>query len=204
MDGLRDYLSNNQDKFKDALQAAEIQSIWDSSCKGSLSAWEMEAVGFYYHDHELLNCSHPEFKFINFFEQPELPIPDRYMKYKERDIPVYELVSICGTVLDKNSYKHTVTLLTPHGVVTVKCVAEQYSQYDKQISKPNKETGKKEVIERSWFKRGTRLVVNGWRSNDQFMARSRQSENKHAFYKIIDIDDMGRLEITRYRAEDND
>lgn len=204
MDGLRDYLSNNQDKLKKALQDAEIQSIWDSSCKGSLSAWEMEAVGFYYHDHELKNCSHPEFKFVNFYNLPEIPVPDHYIKYKERDIPVYELVTICGTVLDKSSYKHTVTLLTPHGVVTVKCVAEQYSQYDKQISKPNKETGKKEVIERSWFKRGTRLVVNGWRSSDQFMARSRQSETKHAFYKIIDVDDMGRLEITRYRAEDND
>jgi DNA polymerase-3 subunit alpha len=124
------------------------------------------------------------------------------MKYKERDIPVFELSTICGTVLDKNSYKHTVTLLTPHGVVTVKCVAEQYSQYDKQISRLNKETGRKEIIERSWFKRGTKLVVNGYRSSDQFMARSRHSENKHAFYKIKDIDDVGQLEITRYRVDD--
>jgi hypothetical protein len=34
------------------------------------------------------------------------------------------------------------------------------------------------------------------------MARSRQSEEKHAFYKIKDIDDLGQLEITRYRAEE--
>jgi DNA polymerase-3 subunit alpha len=92
--------------------------------------------------------------------------------------------------------------LTPSGVVTVKCVAEQYSQYDKQISKLNKETGRKEVIERSWFKRGTKLIVSGWRNADQFMARSRQSEEKHAFYKIKDVDDVGQLEITRYRAEE--
>jgi DNA polymerase-3 subunit alpha len=202
MDGMRTYFANHQEKLINALQQAEINDIWEDSCKGTLSSWEMEALGFYYHDHELTNCSHVEFNFVDFYEQPEIPIPDHYIKYKERDIPVYELVNICGTVLDKNSYKHTVTLLTPSGVVTVKCVAEQYSQYDKQISKPNKETGRKEVIERSWFKRGTKLIVSGWRNSDQFMARSRQSEEKHAFYKIKDIDDLGQLEITRYRAEE--
>lgn len=204
MDGLRSYFSNNQEKLIDALQQAEINNIWNDNCNGTLSSWEMESLGFYYHEHELVNCSHVEFDFVDFFNEPEIPIPNKYIKYKDRDIPVYELVNICGTVLDKNSYKHTVTLLTPTGVVTVKCVAEQYSQYDKQISKLNKETGRKEVIEKSWFKRGTKLVVSGWRNGDQFMARSRQSENKYPFYRIKDIDDLGRLEITRYRAEDND
>jgi DNA polymerase-3 subunit alpha len=202
MDGMRTYFANYQEKLINALQEAEINNIWEDSCKGTLSSWEMESLGFYYHDHELTNCSHVEFEFQDFYQLPEIPVPDHYIKYKERDIPVYELVNICGTVLDKNSYKHTVTLLTPSGVVTVKCVAEQYSQYDKQISKLNKETGRKEVIERSWFKRGTKLIVSGWRNADQFMARSRQSEEKHAFYKIKDVDDVGQLEITRYRAEE--
>ena len=197
----KEYLKNNQDKYINILQEAEIQNIWDESCAGSLSAWEMEALGFYYHDHELKNCSHIEFTFNNFYDLPEIPVADHYIKYKGRDIPVFNLRTICGTVLDKNSYKHTVTLLTPDGVVTVKCVAEQYSQYDKQISKLNKATGKKEVLEKSWFKRGTKLIVNGWRNADQFLARSRQSEEKHAFYKILDISDAGELEITRYRCE---
>lgn len=105
----------------------------------------MESLGFYYHDHELINVSHPEFEFVDFFKEPEIAIPDHYIKYKDREIPVFNLVSICGTVLDKNSYKHTITLLTPTGVVSVKCVAEQYSQYDKQISRVNKETGKKKL-----------------------------------------------------------
>ena len=204
MDGMRTYFNNNQEKLIKVLQDAEIASIWDESCKGSLSSWEMESLGFYYHEHELTNCHHIEFDFVDFFQEPEIPIPTRYMTYKEREIPIYDLVNICGTVLDKNSYKHTVTLLTPTGVVTVKCVAEQYSEYDKQISKYNPELGRKEVIERSWFKRGTKLVVSGWRSGDQFMARSRQSEERHAFYKIKDVKDDGELEITRYRVEDND
>lgn len=199
---LKEYLKDNQDKYITALQEAEINNIWEDSCQGSLSSWEMESVGFYYHEHELSNCSHPEFEFKDFFALPEIPVPVKYLKYKGREIPVFELVSICGTVLDKNSYKHTVTLLTPTGVTTVKCVAEQYSHYDKQISKLNPETNRKEVIEKSWFKRGTKLIVNGWRSGDQFMARSRQSEEMYSFYKVLDIGELGELKITRFRSEE--
>ena len=94
--------------------------------------------------------------------------------------------------------------MTPQGVVNVKCVAKQYSQYDKQISRLNKQTKNKEVVEKSWFKRGTKLIISGWRSGNQFLARSRQSEDKFAFYKINDIDDLGQLQITRYRAEDTE
>lgn len=162
----------------------------------------MDTLGFYYHPHDLIGARHPEFTFINFYKENEIPVPAEYKEFKGRKLPVFELKAICGTVLDKNSYKHTVTLLTPDGVVNVKCVAEQYSKYDKQLSQLNKETGKKEIIERSWFKRGTNLIVYGYRNADQFMARSRQSESKFAFYKILDMDDTGNLSITRYRADD--
>lgn len=199
---LKEYLTKNQDKLIDKLHTAEIGEVWDQYCGGSLSTWEMDTLGFYYHEHDLMNTYHPEFKFGDFYEMNEIPTPSEYKEYKGRKVPVFELQTICGTVLDKNSYKHTVVLLTPTGVVNVKCVAEQYSKYDKQLSQPNKETGKKEVIERSWFKRGTNLIVNGWRNADQFMARGRQSENKFPFYKIIDSDDCGLLNITRYRADD--
>lgn len=199
---LKEYMTKNQDKLIDKLHTAEIQEIWNQYCAGSVSTWEMDTLGFYYHDHELLNVHHPEFQFQDFYNLSSVPIPKEYKEYKGRKLPIFELVSICGTVLDKNSYKHTITLLTPTGVVNVKCVGEQYSKYDKQLSQPNPETGKKEVIERSWFKRGTKLIVNGWRNADQFMARSRQSDNKYAFYKIIDTDDTGLLNITRYRADD--
>lgn len=199
---LKEYMYKNQDKLIDKLQEAEINEIWASSCEGSLSTWEMDTLGFYYHEHDLVGTYHPEFKFKDYFEMSESPTPKEYIKVKGRDVPVMELQTICGTVLDKSSYKHTVILLTPTGVVNVKCVAEQYSKYDKQISQLNKETGKKEVVEKSWFRRGTKLIVNGWRNGDQFMARGRQSEGKYPFYKVIDSDDTGALNITRYRADD--
>ena len=199
---LKEYITKNQEKLIDKLHEAEIGEVWEQYCSGSMSKWEMDTLGFYYHEHDLLNTRHPEFKFVDFDKESSVPIPAEYKEYKGRKIPVFELKSILGTVLDKNSYKHTITLLTPTGVVNVKCVGEQYSKYDKQLSQLNPETGKKEVIERSWFKRGTNLIVNGYRNADQFMARSRQSENKFAFYKILDVDDVGTLNITRYRADD--
>ena len=199
---LKEYIMKNQEKLIDKLHEAEIGEVWEQYCSGSMSKWEMDTLGFYYHEHDLLNTRHPEFKFVDFYKESSVPIPAEYKEYKGRKIPVFELKSILGTVLDKNSYKHTITLLTPTGVVNVKCVGEQYSKYDKQLSQLNPETGKKEVIERSWFKRGTNLIVNGYRNADQFMARSRQSENKFAFYKILDVDDVGTLNITRYRADD--
>lgn len=199
---LKEYITKNQEKLIDKLHAAEIDEVWQQYCGGTLSTWEMDTLGFYYHDHDLLNTYHPEFKFGDFYEMSEIPIASEYHEYKGRKVPVFELQTIYGTVLDKNSYKHTIVLLTPTGVVNVKCVAEQYSKYDKQLSQPNPETGKKEVIERSWFKRGTNLIVNGWRNADQFMARGRQAEGKYPIYKILESDDCGLLNITRYRADD--
>lgn len=199
---LKEYINKNQEKLIDKLHAAEIDEVWQQYCSGTLSTWEMDTLGFYYHDHDLLNTYHPEFQFKDFYEMSAIPIPSGYNEYKGRKVPVFELQTIYGTVLDKNSYKHTVVLLTPTGVVNVKCVAEQYSKYDKQLSQLNPETGKKEVIERSWFKRGTNLIVNGWRNADQFMARGRQSEGKYPIYKILESDDCGLLNITRYRADD--
>ena len=199
---LKEYIMKNQDKLIEKLHEAEIGEVWEQYCSGGMSKWEMDTLGFYYHEHPLLNVRHPEFTFINFYKESDVPIPTAYKEYKGHKIPIMELKTICGTVLDKNSYKHTVVLLTCDGVVNVKCVAEQYSKYDQQLSQLNPETKHKEVIERSWFKRGTNLIVQGYRKGDQFMARGRQSDNTYPFYKILNIDDTGKLEITRYRADD--
>lgn len=202
MNELKDYINKNEKKLIEKLHNAEINEVWENYCGGSLSTWEMDTLGFYYHEHELQNTYHPDFSFKNFFDLPEIPIPKKIKEYKGHKLSIYEHVTICGTVLDKSSYKHTIILLTPYGVVNVKCIAEQYSKYDKQLSKLNKDTGKKEVVEKSWFKRGSKLIVRGFRNGDQFMARGRTSENTYPFYKILGIDDTGLLNITRYRCDD--
>ena len=95
-----------------------------------------------------------------------------------------------------------VALMPVDGVVSVKFTGDHYSKYDKQISQLNKQTGKKEVIERSWFKRGTNLIISGYRRGDQWVVRERQKDKIFPVYKILDINDIGELTITRYRADD--
>ena len=202
MEGLKEYLSNNESKLIKKYQEKEIQELWDLYGAGSLSKWEMETLGFYYHPHELADVSHPEIKFVDFFKLSDVPIPEKINDYKGRSIPVYKIEYILGTVLDKAAYKHTITLLTPTGVVNLKMSAEVFSKYDKQISQFNKSTGKKEVVEKSWFKRGNLLIAAGYRRDDTFVIRSKQKENIFPFCKILDVDDMGVLNITRFRADD--
>ncbi len=202
MSELRDYIVANQEDLLVKFQEAEFKALWAQYCAGDLSTWEMEVLGFYYHEHELTNVYHPEFDFVDFYEENEIPLPVEYREYKGRSIPIYDFVHIQGTVLDKNSYKHTITLLTPTGVVNVKCIADHYSKYDKQISQYNDSLGRKEVLERSWFRRGSHLVVRGYRSQDQFMARGTRSKDTYPFYKILGKEPDGLLEITRFRADD--
>ena len=52
--------------------------------------------------------------------------------------------------------------------------------YDKQLSQRG-EDGKKHVIEKSWFSRGTKLMVQGIRRGDGFIPKKR----KQSFYPII-------------------
>ena len=60
------------------------------------------------------------------------------------------------------------SLLTNHGVVTCKYNKGQYSYYNKRISEQTP-AGKKKVLEESWFKRGSKIIVCGYRREDQFV-----------------------------------
>ena len=82
-------------------------------------------------------------------------------------IPKFRIDTICGTVLGRNKTKHMVSLLTESGVVNVKYYGGQFSFYDRQISVPNGNGGKR-IVERSWFTRGNILLIHGIRRGDTF------------------------------------
>ena len=132
---------------------------------------------------------------------PELPVIEKYVEYKGREIPMYKMRFIVGTVLDKNSYKHTVTLLTPNGVVNVKCTGDHYSKYDKQLSQFNPETKRKEVIEKSWFSRGNKIIITGIRRDTDFHAKKYRNTPYHLVELITQINADGSIEVRGERAE---
>jgi DNA polymerase-3 subunit alpha len=53
MDPMRNYIKAHKDEMLEALNNALYQEMFNKYAKGSISHWEMEAVSFYSHPHEL-------------------------------------------------------------------------------------------------------------------------------------------------------
>ena len=164
----------------------------------------MDSLSYYYHEHELAHVNKEEYLISDFSTLPEEPQISEYYVYRGQEKPRFKLTRICGTVLDKDKNKHIVTLLTPSGVVTIKFYKGQFSFYDKQISELN-EDGTKTVLEKSWFGRGNKLLVTGYRREEQFVPKKyADSAYRHTLQLITDINEKGELKLQSERIGEND
>ena len=145
------------------------QESWDKYALGNTSKWEMDSLSFYNGPHELENINEI-YGISNYFKLPENPEVENIFYKNDKPIVIYKLKTIAGTVIGKNKAKHIVTLLTTDGVVNVKFYRTQFVKYDKQLSERDA-TGKKHVIEKSWFTRGNKLIINGIRREDFFIPK---------------------------------
>ena len=69
----------------------------------------------------------------------------------------------------------------------------------RQISE-RQEDGTKKVVEKGWMTRGTKLLVQGFRREDMFIAKTYAKTNGHQLYKILNINDKGDLILTHERT----
>ena len=153
----------------------------------------MDSASCYFHNHELYNIKNSTYEIADFFKLPEEPIVERYFTTKEKkQIPLFKICRIAGTVLDKDKTRKTVTLLTNTGVVTVKINGGVFANYDKQISERDSD-GKKHVIEKSVFSRGNKIIVTGIRRDNLFVAKKYKSTPYHLIEQITEIDDNGYI-----------
>lgn len=180
---------------------------------GSLSKWEMDSLSIYAtQEHELSNLDNSLYGVENFFDMPSTPEIYAYYSRKiktktedgfktiTRDFPKYRITRIAGTVIDKDKNKHMISLLTVNGVVTVKFNKGQFAHYDQQISKQNPD-GTKSVLEKSWFKRGNKLLVCGYRSEDQFRAyKYAETAYKHTCVLITELNQDGTIQALAERV----
>ena len=198
MEPMRQYLKEHQAEMLNKLNSALVDEMIEKYGTGSISKWEMDSLSFYYHDHELAAA---EPYYDNFFEMPEEPIIEKTFETKDgKEINMFELKHIIGTVIDKNKLKNTVSLLTPQGVVTVKIYKNQYALFDKRISEIG-EDGKKHVIEEGWFKKGTLLMIQGIRRGDNFIPKKYKSSVYPVISKIVGISSAGELQFQYARQE---
>ena len=200
MDIIRPYVKSHNEELLQSVNNTLISQTWDKYCKGNISKWEMDAVSCYFHQHELEYVDKLSYECNNFYSLPEEPEIDTIITIKGKQIPLFKIRRIMGTVLDKNKTKKTVTLLTTDGVVIVKIFGDVFTHYDRQISEKGAD-GKKHVIERSWFSRGNKIIVTGIRREDSFLLKTYARTPWHAIELIENINEDGSIEVRGERAE---
>ena len=203
MDFIREWLKKNQNEILDELNTKLFKNEWNKYAIGTISAWEMASLCFYYHDHELKYIDNQKYGIIDFNNLSPNSEIDYFFQRNGKQIPIYKLYRIAGTVIGKNDTRHIVTLLTTTGVVSVKFTRDYYAMFNRQISEVDNE-GTKKVKEKGWFTRGTKLLVTGYRRDDTFVAKKYKSTGGHTLYKIIEVE--GRnigLISTRYGMEND-
>lgn len=195
----KDYITSHKNELLEKLNKTLFQEEWNKYAEGSLSSWEMSSLGFYYHEHELINVDDSYYNIQEFDTLNEEPVVDYTFKRNGHDIPIFQTCRIIGTVIAKDDTKSSISILTKHsGVVNVKFTRDYYAKYNAQLSEIGID-GKKHVQEKSWFKRGTLIVVNGFRRGNTFVAKSYKSSKSHQLYKITRIYDNGLIDMTNAR-----
>lgn len=198
MDVFRAWIASDKESILNTLNTEIFMQDWEKYAKGTISAWEMEVLCFYYHEHELEHINNDRYGFVDFYSLPEDPAIEKTFTKGGKDIHIFKLNRICGTCIAKNKTKSTVTILTTTGVVNVKFRKGQFTLFDKQISARNNE-GVKKILEKSWFNRGNMIVVTGMRSGDDFIVKTYASTAGHSIYKITDVNPDGSLVLTSER-----
>jgi len=204
MDSVREWLSKNQQQVLQEFNTLIFLENWhkyaeDETGNYSLSSWEMQSVCFYYHEHELKNVNTYKYGIRNFFNLPEEPEIDYFFKRNGKQIPIYKLCRIMGTVISKDDNHSSVDILTvDKKVVTVKFTKEYYAMFARQISE-KQENGKKKIVEKGWMIRGTKIICCGFRRGDTFQTKTYKHTNSHQLYKINQIYKNGEVELVHDR-----
>lgn len=199
MDKVRIYIKAHHNELLEKVNNKLVSDVWQKYCTGNISKWEMDSISFYAHNHELKDVDFDLYMIDDFYDLDEEPRVERVVPIKGKQVPLFRLNRIAGTVLDRDKAKKTVTLLTTSGVVLVKIMGGVFEQYDKQISERGAD-GKKHVIEKSMFSRGNKIIVTGIRQEDSFTAKVYSATPWHRVEQIIEIDGE-RLIIKTERTE---
>ena len=110
MEVAKEWLKDNQEEILNKFNQILFKETWDKYANGSISAYEMEALCFYYHEHELANVDLNKYGIVDFNDlSPDSEI-DYLFKRGGRDLPIYKISKIIGTVIGKNDTRSSITL----------------------------------------------------------------------------------------------
>lgn len=170
-------------------EATEIESrqnmreFWKENCLGNDASWEMEALSFYVKRHELDYTTIPElYHAVDFTQLSDEPKTIGWASGKGSPRPEYQRNVIAGTVIDKDPRKNMIFLLTRTGIVNVRLGKYNYRKYDKRTKESP-----------SWFERGSKLLVVGYRRNGDYYASATKSKYKAPLMKIQGYGEKARV-----------
>jgi len=194
MDIIRPFIQKNNEELLNKVNNRLRQDLWDKYCLGNISQWEMDSISCYIHDHELKNIKNSLYGLSEYSKLPEDPIINYEFRSKDtgQKIPLFKIVRIAGTVLDKDKNKKMVTLLTNDSVVTVKIFGDAFTHYDRQISEKRPD-GTKKIIEKSMLARGNKIIVTGIRKEENFICKKYKSTPYPLVEQITSIDENGYI-----------
>lgn len=202
MDVFRDWLTAEKDIILEQLNSLIFKDEWEKYAQGNISAWEMQVMCFYYHEHELAQLDNEKYNISNYFNMSEEPKVDRIFTKGDKQIKLFKIERIAGTAIAKDKNKGLLYLLTTSGVVTVRLGRELMANYDRQISRILPD-GSKEILEKSWLTKGNKLIINGYRSGEQFVCKTYKSQGEaHHIYKINEVYPNGEIVIQIERQRD--
>ncbi len=84
----------------------------------------------------------------------------------------------------------------------MKFTKEYYAMFKKQVSE-KQDDGSRSVKEKGWFTRGTKLMVQGFRRDDTFVAKTYANTPGHTLYKITKVNGSD-IELTHERYDEGE
>lgn len=155
-------------KSEDALARfnyCQRNELWLKYCTGTLSKWEMDSICYYTKTHELEEMGIEKYYSLSRFsalpKEPESYIEKVRTRYNtQKEYKRMKIYCIAGVVVEKNKAKSMITISTIDGVVDIKLSKETFAHYDRKTPE-----------EASWFTRGTKLMLVGYRRGETFVPR---------------------------------
>ena len=147
-----------KDKYAKEFTKKKRQEYWLEECSGTIPEWEIETILFntdtFVVDTEQVHERH---EISEFKELPNAPLKGK----NKRGFPEYEISAITGVVTGSNHQKKLVYLLTKEsGVIILKMNRKLYGQYHEKTEHSD-----------SFWERGTKLVVLGYKNGESFQVR---------------------------------
>jgi DNA polymerase-3 subunit alpha len=200
----KEYITEHNSDLLEKLNNSIFQECWEKNADGNISTWEMESLGYYYHEHELKNVDMINNDLVEYKDLPDEPEVEYTFRRNGKEYSTYKTHRICGTVIAKDDAKSMVSLLTVgSGVVNIKFTRDNYARLNRRISEVQPD-GTKKMIDNSWFIKGSLITVNGFKRSGQFVSKTYKKSKHHGCEKITKIYNNGLIDTIYLRSNEGE